>query len=195
MKKLSIFMLISVLLTFWAAMALAHDDGNNWDRFHGNRFHGTYEMISSGICSHSTLGWTDKNGDVNGPVPPFTPVKDSVIWAANATIQATWLFNRNGTGTVSGTNYTSIYPGGDVVPTIGQSPIGFGFKYEITNNGAITVTITTPPSIGFVMNGMITPDKNTMTLLSANQILDLTMTPYKSYAIQNTLRVLIRVGD
>jgi len=195
MKKLAIFVLISALLTFTAAMALAHDDDNNWERFHWKRFHGTYEMISSGICSHSTLGWVDAKSVTNGPNPPFTPVTNSVIWAATATAQATWIFNRGETGTVSGINYSSIYPGGGVVPTVGQGPFAFEFRYEITNNDAITVTVTTGPSKGLVMNGMITTDKNTMTLLSANQILDLRGTPYLSFAIHNTSRVLIKVGN
>jgi hypothetical protein len=198
MKKLAIFVLISVLLTFTAAMALAHDDDNNWDRFYGNRFHGTYEMVASGICNHSTGGWVDAKGVTNGPnpIPPFTPVAGSKTWAANATMQATFLFKRDGSGTFAGTNYISLLPGGEPVNKIrhyqvSQSPIAGTFKYEITNNGVITITT----GGGTVMNGMITADKNTMNLVSANQILDYTKSDYESYAINNMVRVLIRVSD
>jgi hypothetical protein len=191
MKKLAIFVLISALLTFTAAMALAHDDDHNWERFHG-----TYEMVASGICNHSTLGWNDAKGVLNGPNPPFTPVEGSKTWAANATMQATFLFKRDGTGTFTGTNYISLLPGGDPVKGISkyqvdQSPIAGKFKYETTHNGVITITT----GGGVVMNGMITADRNTMNLVSVNQILDYTKTDYESYAINNMARVLIRVSD
>ena len=192
MKKLAIFVLITAHLTFTVAMALAHDDENNWKRFHG-----TYEMVASGICNHSTLGWNDANGDLNGPIPPFTPVKGSKTWAANATIQATFIFKSDGTGTITnGINYISLLPGGEPVEKISQyqadeSLIAGIFKYSITHKGVITITT----GGGTIMDGMITPDKKNMTLVNANQILDLTKTPYESYAIQNMIRVLIRVSD
>ena len=45
------------------------------------------------------------------------------------------------------------------------------------------------------MNGMITRDWNVINLVNANQILNLTGTPYKSYAIQNLVRILVRTSD
>lgn len=31
---------------------------------------GTYEMVATGICNHSTKGWYDANHVKNGPTPP-----------------------------------------------------------------------------------------------------------------------------
>jgi hypothetical protein len=196
MKKLGVFILISALLTFTAAMALAHDDDKNWERFTWGHFHGKYEMIGSGICNHSPEGWYDANNELNGPNPPFTPVDPNATWAANSTLRGTFQFKRNGTGTFTAINYISLLPGGNPVETISQyqvsqGPVVGSFTYKITNNGEIKI-IT---GLGVVMTGMITTDQNIMTLVNANQILDLTTTPYMSYAIQNIARVLIRVGD
>jgi hypothetical protein len=196
MKKLALCMIISTILTFTAIIALAHDDDNNCNHSQWKRFHGTYEMIASGVCNHSTSGWTDAGNKLNGPTPPWIPVQGAQIWAAHSTIQGTVQFKRNGTGTLSGTNYISLLPGGQPIEgvkeyQVSQSPVSAAFTYEITNNGEITI-IT---SGGLIMNGMITSDRKVINLVNANQILDLTKTPYKSYAIQNMIRVLTRVCD
>lgn len=158
-------------------------------------FHGKYELVASGICNHSTDGWTDKDGVFNGPTPPWTPVKGSKIWASNATIQATVYFKRNGTGSLSGVNYISLLPGGDPVngiagQQVGIGPVGGEFKWEITNDGEITIT---HPS--HVMTGVVSPDWNVISVVNANQIQDLRKTPYESYAIQNLIRIFTRMGD
>lgn len=192
MKKLAIFVLISTLLTFTAAMALAHDDDNNWKNFHG-----TYEMISSGICLHSVDGWVESN-----PEPPptgdgfvgFKPVNASKVWAGTATARATWIFNHDGTGTVDGTNYASIFPGSTVkAPYVAKSGFKFNFEYEITNNGVITVTGTSGSANGIVMNGMLSIDNKIMTLLSTDQVQDFTAYGL-GFLINNNVRVLIKVG-
>jgi hypothetical protein len=150
-------------------------------------------MISSGICLHSTLGWKNINEGQTGKFPYFVPVEKSEVWAGTATARATWIFKRDGTGTVSGTNYASIFPGGDKDPYVAQSPFGFAFEYEITNKGEITVTGTSAgPIFGHVLNGMISIDKNVMTLLSAVQVQDTTLFGL-GYLIHNNARVLIRV--
>lgn len=195
MKKFALILIIAVTSTFMSA-AVASDSGHNQWHYNPFRyFSGTYEMISSGICLHSTLGWTDINKDQIGKFPYFVPVENSEVWAGTATARATWIFKRDGTGTVSGTNYASIFPGGDKDPYVAQSPFGFAFKYEITTKGEITVTGTSPPPspmYGHVLNGMISIDKNVMTLLSAAQVQDTTHLSL-GYLIHNNARVLIRV--
>jgi len=191
MKKLSVLTGAALLTTLViGSMAFAW----HWTWWDG--FHGTYEMVASGICNHSTDGWLDKNGALNGPSPPWTPVAGSKIWAANATIQATVNFKRNGKGSLKGINYISLLPGGQPVDGIkdfqvSQGPVETDFTYEITNDGEITITTTG----GTIMNGMITRDWNVINLVNANQILNLTGTPYKSYAIQNLVRILVRTSD
>ena len=191
MKKLSVLACAALVSTLvFGSMAFAWH-WNWWDDFHG-----TYEMVASGICNHSTDGWLDKTGALNGPNPPWTPVAGSKIWAANATIQATVNFKRNGKGSLKGINYISLLPGGQPVDGIkdfqvSQGPVETDFTYEITNDGEITITTTG----GTIMNGMITRDWNVINLVNANQILNLTGTPYKSYAIQNLVRILVRTSD
>ena len=125
MKKLSLIVIIAALSMFMSA-AVASDFGHSWWDFNPfHDFHGTYEMISSGICLHSKDGWKDASDTLNGTVPPFTPVAGSTVWAGTATARATWIFNKDGTGTVQGTNYASIFPGGDISPYVAQSPFGW----------------------------------------------------------------------
>jgi hypothetical protein len=195
MKRIALISIIVVLSTFMSA-AVASDFGHHWWNFNPFRnFNGTYEMISSGICLHSTGGWKNINEGQSGKFPYFVPTDGSEVWAGTATARATWIFKRDGTGTVSGTNYASIFPGGDKEPYVAQSPFAFAFKYEITNKGEITVTGTSPPPApiyGHVLNGMISIDQNTMTLLSAAQVQDYTLFDL-GYLIHNNARVLIRV--
>jgi hypothetical protein len=146
-------------------------------------------MISSGICLHSTLGWIDKNGVVNGAGgPPFTAPKKSVVWAGTATAEATWVFKPELKGRVDGVNYASIFPGGDIDPYIAKSTFGFDFTYTLVDN---YVTVT---GSGLVMTGMISIDKTTMTLISAAQIQNFTSYGL-GYLVHNNARVLIKVAN
>jgi hypothetical protein len=150
---------------------------------------GTWEMISSGICLHSTLGWIDKNGDLNGTGgPPFTAPKKSDVWAGTATAEATWVFIDATNGRVDGTNYASIFPGGDIDPYVGINPFGFDFTYTLVGHN---VTVT---GSGLVMTGMISIDKTTMTLISAAQIQNVTAKGL-GYLVHNNARVLIKVAE
>lgn len=192
MKKLTILVLISSFLTFTAAMALAHDNDNGFKHFNG-----TYEMISSGICLHSVDGWVE----VNNPPPPngngfvgFVPVDPKKVWAGTATARATWIFNRDGTGTADGKNYASIFPGGLKDSYEAESLFKFDFTYEITNNGVITVIGTSGGAKGLVMNGMLSNDRKIMTLLSAAQIQNFSEAGL-GYLINNNMRILIKVSN
>jgi hypothetical protein len=159
---------------------------------------GTWEMISSGICLHSVDGWVRSN-----PLPPnqggdgfdgWKPVDPAKVWAGTATARATWVFNRDGTGTVQGTNYAAIFPGGYKAPYEAPSPFGFNFKYEITNNYEVTVTGTSGAATNLVMNGMLSIDKKVMTLLSASNVQNFSAFGL-GYLIMDNMRILIKVGN
>jgi hypothetical protein len=192
MKKLIVFTMMALAtIVMFSPTAFAGGDG-------GEKLVGTYEMVASGICNHSTLGWWDADHKKNGPKPPWRPIKGSQTWAANATMQGTVTFSADTVppGTISPyTNYISLLPGGDPVVEIAryqvsESPMGAKFNYVLTGN---VITITTLG--GTVMHGGISSDRKTMTLVNASQILDLRETEYKSFAIQNMIRVLVRVSD
>jgi hypothetical protein len=157
---------------------------------------GTYEMVATGICNHSTKGWYDANNVKNGPTPPWTPIKGSHVWAANATMQGTVTFNSDGSGLIFPyTNYISLLPGGEPVPEIGRYPVSeaalkAGFTYTIAGN---MITITTGG--GTIMHGGLSSDRKTMVLVNASQLMDYTKTEYKSWAIQNMIRVLVRTDN
>ena len=167
---------------------------------------GTWEMISSGICLHSVNGWEPSDPAKDGYVG-FKPKNPAKVWAGTATAVATWTFTNGtgttikGNGTVVGTNYASIFPGAEVPapyvgkdPYVGQSQFGFGFKWEITNNGVITVTGTSGSANGLIMNGMISSDYKIMTLLSAAQIQNFSAYGL-GYLIMNNMRILIKVDN
>jgi hypothetical protein len=157
---------------------------------------GTYEMVATGICNHSTKGWYDANHVKNGPTPPWTPIKGSHVWAANATMQGTVTFFSNHSGEIFPyTNYISLIPGGEPVAEIGRYQVSedtfkSSFTYTMTGN---VITITTGG--GTVMHGGISSDRKTMVLVNASQLMDYTKTEYKSWAIQNMIRVLVRTND
>lgn len=186
----------AITCTALAAMLVFGSAASAW-YWQWKGFHGKYELVASGICNHSTKGWEDSlgTGEDGGSGPPFIPVKGSKIWAANATIQATVYFRRNGTGYLSGKNFISLLPGGDPVNGIANKqvdvgPVGGEFKWEITNDGEITIT---HPS--HIMTGVVSPDWNVISVVNANTIQDLRKTAYESYAIQNLIRIFTRMGD
>ena len=173
MKRLAAVVVMIALATFVAAaMALA-----------GETIQGTYAMIATGTCLHSTLGF-------NGDLTPITG-DGSVVWGATTMAQAVWTFNFNGTGTVSyGWNYVLDFPPGS--PTFGgpiarQHPYSWNFHYETDDNFIITVYPPSPPN----PVGLISWDHKTLTLASANQPQNSAVGP----AICNTARVLYRLHD
>jgi hypothetical protein len=165
---------------------------------------GKWEMISSGICLHSVNGWEPSDPAKDGYIG-FKPVSPAKVWAGTATARATWTFTLSdvnpaaGKGEAIGTNYASIFPGAEVPapyvgknPYVGTNPFMFKFDWEITEDGAITVTGTSGGATGLVMNGMVSSDYKTMTLLSAYQIQDFHLAGL-GYLIHNNMRILIKV--
>lgn len=68
------------------------------------------------------------------------------------------------------------------------NPFSLEFKYDVTHKGVVTIIL----DIGFVLEGRVSVDKQTLTIPSAYQDYDLT--EYKlGHAVCNTVRILIRV--
>lgn len=176
MKKLAVLVMIPALGVFIAALGFAAQDG--WGAIRG-----TYAMIATGSCLHSTLGFY---GD-HTPIPG----EGSVVWGATTMAQAVWTFDAHGTGTVThGWNYVLDFPPGS--PTFGgpiarQNAFSFNFHYEIDHDGVITVYPPAPPNL----YGVLSTDHKTLTLGSANTPQNSAVGP----AICNTARVLYRVSD
>jgi hypothetical protein len=193
MKKFTIITLISVLLTFTAAMALAHDDHNKFKNFHG-----TYEMSASGSCIHSekdftigTDGWYYAN-------------PGGVIYAGTTAWSGTWTFKNGGKGTYSYVEYATVTPPVQQPdpPILGGIRIFSGnelnFTYEITPFGDITVKVTENGQVD-TLSGSISADKKTMTLFDALRIKGPPPTspywnPYYKFICTAT-RTLIKISD
>jgi hypothetical protein len=174
---------------------------------------GTYEMVATGSCLHSTTGFIeDSAGKVLGP--PFVPKPGSTVWGATTMAEATWVFYPDGTGFFTGLNYPIDFPPGS--PFVGPPPagstsqwgprarqggIGNDFKYHLIGSDIIIELYapTIPPSyqtkVGELV-GAVSLDKKTLTIPSANQVYNFTtLAPPLYWAVCNTARVLIRVGN
>ena len=167
MKKLTIFVLISVLLTFTAAMALAYDDDNGFKHFTG-----TYEMSASGSCIHS------QNGYQQNALGWYLP-NDGVVYAGTTVSNGTWVFKKNGKGTYSYIMYATVTPPVEEPPCLipggirifsslhqdakGQDVNEYTFTYKITRSGNITIVTEE----GDTLEGKISIDDNAITLFDA----------------------------
>lgn len=176
MKKLAVVLMIPALVILMAPLAFAGQAG--WGAIHG-----TYAMMATGSCLHSTLGFY---GDLT-PIPG----EGSVVWGATTMAQAVWTFDSNGTGAVThGWNYVLDFPPGS--PTFGgpiarQNAFSFNFHYEIDHDGVITIYPPSPPNI----LGVFSKDHKMVTLGSANYPQDSPVGP----VICNTARTLYWVSD
>lgn len=188
MKKLAILVLISTLLTFTAAMALAHDDENNFKNFHG-----TYDMTASGSCIHSENGFNDIA--VITPTLKFIGAKAGVVYAGTTVLKGTWTFEKNGTGTYSDKLYATVTP-----PPSGSITGGIRifedndipFTYNINAFGDITINEITTPFLEYT--GSVSRDKKNMVLTDTPKIKGPFGAPFW-YIICNTSRTLIKVSD
>jgi hypothetical protein len=167
MKKLAILVLISALLTFTAAMALANDDNNGFKHFSG-----TYAMSASGSCIHSqneygpeTVGW-----------PGYSYINaGGIVYAGPTVSKGTYVFKKDGTGTYSYTMYATVTPPVQAPPLPCTIPGGIRifsaddltFTYEITPFGNITVKAMDENGEEDTLSGSISADKKTMTLFDA----------------------------
>ena len=171
MKKLVIFVLISALLTFTAAMALANDNVNGFKHFSG-----TYEMSASGSCIHS------QNGYVYDSASGWYAAKEGVVYAGTTVWNGSWVFKKNGTGTYSYILYATVtppvqpppcpIPGGiRVFNSIHKDANGndvseYNFTYVITDFGDIVINTEE----GDTLEGSISIDKKAITLFDALRV-------------------------
>jgi hypothetical protein len=179
MKRLAVLVMMMAIAAFVPAAMASADDHDGWG------IHGEYAMIAAGACLHSTLGF---NADL-------TPVTGSVVWGAPVMTEGTWTFEHHGAGVATLTNHIITLPPGNPA---GTPPTLVGvhqtvstavpFTYQITPYGEITVQLGGLP---INMAGMVSMDRKTLTLGSANQI----QPASGAYAICNVDRVLIRVGE
>jgi hypothetical protein len=196
MKKLAVLMMIPALAMFMVpALASA-----NWDYWWG--IQGNWEMVASGSCLHSSNGF-DLIPATTTPTTQaeyYAPKAGGFVWAATTFAEATWTFERDGSGAVSGWNYVIDFPPGRPVPigtppvstqtpNVRKNPIAFKFHYSVAGNGDIVVTFDAPFAPPFLpaMYGKVSISRMAMTLWSAYE-------PQQGgVAICNTGRTLIRV--
>jgi hypothetical protein len=187
MKKLALIVII-VALSMAPAVTLA--DSNGWKRFHG-----TYEMVASGSCSHSGSGWTGFNGQDNLLATPPLKLKLPITWhyVGTTVTYGTWIFNKDGTGEYTITNYATILPGGNYNNTDAylktQNPPTTQFTFVVNPFGDIEVT-----AAGIKITGNISIDKKMMVLSNGNQVQDFTGIGL-GWTVCNSARTLIKVGD
>jgi len=188
MKKLALIVTVAAFSMVMLA-ANASAGGNGWKKFHG-----TYEMIASGSCSHSEAGWLGGNGKENlEATPPLKPVDPKQLYVGTTVTYGTWTFNKDKTGEYTIRNYATILPGGSY-PTDQpflktQDPPTTKFTFEVNPFGDITVTAG-----GIEIIGSISIDKKTMTLSSGNQVQDFRAAGL-GWAVCNSARTLIKVGN
>lgn len=196
MKKLSLIVIITTLTMFMSA-AVASDSHNGWQWDYNpfRHFHGTYEMVASGSCSHSMEGWIGGNGKENlEATPPLKPKDPSKLYVGTTVTHGTWFFYKDGSGEFTFTNYATILPGGSYPTTdpyikTQTPPTSTPFTFVVDSSGDITVTAGSIQIIG-----TISMDKNTMILSSGNQVQDFTGAGL-GWAVCNSARTLIKVGD
>jgi len=186
MRKLGMLMMIPALVMLLVpAMASA-----NWYYWWARSLDGTYEMVANGSCLHSPAGFDLSDG-------VYTP-KGAPVWAATTFAEATWTFEPNGTGTVSGWNYVIDFPPGRPIgtppaqtPDVRKNPISFAFHYELTASGEITATFDdpyNPPALPH-MYGKVSIDRRVITLVNAYEPQTI------GGAICNVGRTLFRVSE
>jgi hypothetical protein len=205
MKKLASVMMMIAITTFMA-VAMTSADGNH----HWRGIHGEYAMTGVGTCINSPGGFTQN----------LTPPSGGLNFSGSNLFTGTWTFERHGHGKVEGLLFgtaTSPY----LNPNASQFSIEFEFTYTLTNDGTINATMVdgtflatglTGPLAGatftvqgvdylgtpeaLLFSGKVSPDHNTLTLNSANQIQKITVSNgFTNYNICNVGRVLIRLDD
>jgi hypothetical protein len=181
MKKLAVVVMMPALVIFMAATASA--GGHHWGYIQG-----TYEMVATGSCIHSTEGFSFSGSGT--PLEPTIATPLGSYFTSAYVGQGTWTFEGDGTGTMQVTQ-SCILPDRAtqaVVPPDSSPPTAFRYRFE--EDGTIIVTI---PAFFLELSGRISSDHKTMTLVSAMQNQPLGPTKHQ---ICDIARVLIRVsGD
>jgi len=177
-------MMMLAVVALTAAIASAQDSG--WGAIQG-----TYEMVASGACIHST-SFSALTG--NGTPPnPWTYTATGITTFVSAFVgQGTFTFDKDGTGTmrviqscIHPTKATQAVAPPDVAP---PNP----FSYQIAEDGTIIVSV---PAAGLELSGRISTDHKTMTLVSAMQLQSGAAGGPTGYQVCHITRILTRVGE
>lgn len=180
MKKIVALMMIPVLALSMAVVASA--GGHHWGFIQG-----TYEMVATGSCIHSSGGFNFSGSGT--PLDPTIAAPIGSYWASVYVGQGTFTFESDGTGTMRVTQ-SCILPDKATQATAPPESADPGpFSYQFSENGTIIVTI---PAVGLELSGRLSQDHKTMTLVSAMQYQPLGPTGHQ---ICDIARVLIRVKD
>ncbi len=182
MRRITLVLMISLLSIFVSA-AVVIADGKD-----GKRFSGVYEMIARGNALISTTGFTKTD---NG----WIANAGGQVWGTIDMAYGTWIFERDGTGTVEGKNFAFDLPPGNPVHGVRarDNDVYMEFEYYVSSGGAISISVTYPnePPPGndltmLDMEGMVSQDRKTITLHSE-------YVEFNDNVIFMASRVLIRV--
>ena len=170
-KKMAVFMImIAMALFIMAALASAHD--HDWKGIHGE-----YAMTGTNICIIAPGGLT----------PDLKPTVAGLIQSSSREGVVTFEPHGTGSAVIFARNISlPVYPTGNLPPYSVLSPgastaeVTFDFTYTLEKDGTITMvagpgpysstTLTGPDAgktfyiTGASFNGVITPDRKTITL-------------------------------
>jgi hypothetical protein len=203
MKKLALILIIAALFTFMSAAVVSADD-KNWMGFHGE-----YAMTSAGFCLFSDNPFTPGSQACDG-----SDTDNLTCWGAQVVADGVWSFGPRGMGSFTGHQYGMAPPPfafANVLPV----DLEFDFTYTVTNDGKITAAIVPGTFWGtwmaggrtgkkytvdiFNFHGMVSSDRKTVTLNSANELQHYTTPDFPPetwwYGICNISRTLIRVDN
>jgi hypothetical protein len=168
MKKLAVFVVIGAIATFIAA-AIASADDKDWKTLHGQ-----YASTGETTCLIAPLGFN----------PNLTP-KNGLGVIQTSSREGVFTFEHHGKGSADMFSRNVILPyqlpdGTTVPPSAGTQEITFDFTYTLKDDGTITIVVGPGPFIsealtgpdagktfnveGVSMDGVITPDGESMTL-------------------------------
>jgi hypothetical protein len=171
MKKLAVFVVIGAIATFiMADIASAWSPG--WWPGHYTIW-GQYAFTGENTCLIAPLGFNPNLTPINGVGVIQTSSREGVF-----------TFRYDGTGSAhinpSRVVALQIGPTGSVLPSAGTQEITFDFTYTLKDDGTITIVVGPGPFIsealtgpdagktfnveGVSMDGVITPDGESMTL-------------------------------
>jgi hypothetical protein len=174
-KRLAVLVVITVMATFiLTAMASAGS----------LKTQGQYVSTGSGTCFIALKGFNDTGVPNPWASPPVPDAYKSLSWSIQTfSSEGVWTFERDGTGSLTGTNRSVTLPyslpSGAVTPSAGVQEVSFAFHYDVDDDG---ITITADPGTyviewtygpnngiayhlnGFSRKGSISPDGKTIIL-------------------------------
>jgi hypothetical protein len=152
---------------------------------------GTYEMVATGACIHSTA-FSTLTGAGIPPDPYVYAATGSTTFVSAFVGQGTFTFDSDGTGTMR-VIQSCIHP---TKATQAVAPPNFlepsAFSYRFADDGRIIVSV---PAAGLELSGRISRDHKTMTLVSAMQLQSGAAGGPTGFQVCDITRILIRVEE